>query len=336
MAEKAPTYDLIIIGAGPAGLAAAIYASRRKLKTLVIAKNIGGQMTWATTVENYPGFETISGFDLANHMKKQSEKWQTEYDFSEVTGVQKNKEIFSVQTKNKNYEARAVILAFGLTPKDLNVPGEERLKGHGATYCATCDGPLYKGKIVAVAGGGSSGLEAAIYLSTLAKKVYLIHFSRIFSAAPYLLDRAKHLTNVEFYCCSKIKEIKGDKKVASVVLVDSHDQSRTEEIKIDGLFIEIGYHSQTDWLKGIVALNDTGEIKINRDTETSVPGIFAAGDCSDNEYKQIVVAAGEGAKAALQAYKYLVMKKDSPLPSDWGHCERVKTHKKESIEISAK
>ncbi|MFA4872018.1 MAG: FAD-dependent oxidoreductase [Patescibacteria group bacterium] len=316
-------YDVIIVGGGPAGLTASIYASRRNLKTLVIAKGLGGQMAMTNEIENYPGLDLISGADLAQKMQKQAEKWETKFDYNEVVAINKVDQGFIVKTNKDDFEARAVILAFGLTPRDLGVPGEEKLKGRGVAYCATCDGPFYKNKIVGVVGGGNAALESAIYLSGIAKKAYLIYFSPKFNAEGYLVAKAKAIKNIEFLCCAQVKEIKGDKKVESVILADIDGQTKSAEIKLDGLFIEIGYQAKTGWLKGFVDLNERGEIMVNRDGETSVPGVFAAGDCADSRYKQIVISAGEGAKTALQAYKYIVATSGGRLLPDWGKSKKI-------------
>jgi thioredoxin reductase len=205
----------------------------------------------------------------------------------------------------------------------LGVPGEAELKGRGVTYCAICDGPLYKGKVVAVVGAGNSALESAEYMSKLAKQVYLMSNSDKFTADPILMKEVQKISNIELTCFSQIKEIKGSGKVESIVLADTRDEEQTKEIKLDGVFVEAGHQAKTDWLKGTVDLNDKGEIETNRDCETSEPGIFAAGDCSDTSYKQIVIAAGEGAKAALQAYKYVAAKSGGYMKPDWGKCKTV-------------
>jgi len=315
-------YDLIIIGAGPAGITAGIYAARRNLRVLLISRNIGGQVALTSEIENYPGFEHITGFELVTKFKKQAEKWDIEFKFEEVVSIKKAKNEFTVNTFNKNkYQASALILAFGLAPRELGVPGEKKFKGKGVTYCATCDGPLYRGKTIGIVGGGNSALEAAEYMSKIAKKIYLIHRSDEFRADPALLLPVQKIKNVEFYCDSQIKEIKGDKTVRSVVLSDSHSQ-KVEELKLGGLFIEIGYESQVDWLKGFVKLNKRGEVIVDRDTQTSVKGVFGAGDCTDTQYKQIVISAGDGAKSALQAYKYISASGETVV-SDLGKCELV-------------
>ena len=324
-------YDVIIIGAGPAGLTAGIYCSRRQLKTLIIAKSLGGQAALASEIENWPGIKSISGVELMNNFKEQTDKLGVTYNFNEVKTIEKNSDGFVVKTNKDNLETKAVILAFGLTPRDLGVPGEERLKGRGVTYCAICDGPFYKGKTVAVIGSGNSALEAAEYLSKLAAKVYLINNKDQFNVEPYLIDEVKSIPNIEMYCFTQIKEIKGENKVQSIIIKDSRGEDE-KEIAVDGIFIEIGHEAKTDWLKEIVDLNGKKEIIINYENQTSAKGIFAAGDCTNTEYKQIIIAAGEGAKAALQTYKYVVSKEGLFLKPDWGKCRTVDGDVKVKIE----
>lgn len=312
------TYDLIIVGGGPAGLTAALYASRRQLNTLVVAKSFGGQMALSHQIENYPGFDSISGFELAEKLKNQAAKWGAAFDSNEVKEIIREKNGFSLKTNKDRYLARAVVLAFGLTPRDLEVPGEEKLKGRGVSYCATCDGPFFRNKIVGVAGGGNSALEAAEYLSRMAKEVYLIHFEENLKAEASLLKQVRQLPNVKFFCCAAVQEIKGDKKLTGVTLKSVKPDNRTHELSLDGLFVEIGYQAKTAWLKNFLQLNPQGEIFTDKNGQTSVPGIFAAGDCSDVNYKQVVIAAGDGAKAALQAYRYLNDQTGRSKIPDWG------------------
>jgi len=316
-------YDVIIVGAGPAGLTSAVYSARRQMKSLVIAKSLGGQAALANEVENWPGIENISGFELMNNFKKQADKLKIEFNFNEVLNIVKSGDDFVVKTNKDEFKTKSVILSFGLTPRDLGVPGEAELKGRGVTYCAICDGPLYKGKTVAIVGGGNSALESAEYMSKLAKKVYLLSNSDKFGADPILIEGIQKISNIEAMCFSQIKEIKGEGKVESVLVADPRDESKSKEIKLDGVFVEAGHQAKTGWLKGTVDLNDKGEIITNRDCETSSPGIFAAGDCTDTIYKQIVIASGEGAKAALQAYKYVVAKMGGYMKPDWGKCKTV-------------
>ena len=311
-------YDIVIVGGGPAGLTAAVYATRRKLTTLVLAKALGGQAALASEVGNWPGAEKISGFDLMDSIYKQTKKLGTEFDFNEVISIKAEGDDFKIVTNKDEYLAKAVILAFGLTPKDLGIPGEEQLKGRGVAYCATCDAPLYKNKKVAIVGGGNSALEAAEYLSKLASQVYLINDKDKFFGENLLLEKLKNIANIELICGGKVLEIVGQKKVTGIKLAVTGDQQR--EIEIDGVFVEVGHVAKTDWLKDSVDLNKRGEIVINRLMETSQPGIFAAGDCTDNAFKQIVIATGDGAKAALQAYKFITTKSGIAARPDWGKC----------------
>ncbi len=312
-------YDLVIVGGGPAGLSAAIYASRRKLKTLVVAKAIGGQMALTNEIENYPGLDMISGFELAEKLSKQAKGFGAEFAYNEISSLEKNGDDFIVKTMKEEYHAKAVILAFGLTPRDLGVPGEKELTGRGVTYCATCDGPFYKNKTVAVVGGGNSAVDAAVYLSDLAEKVYLIHRTDKLTAEGTLVDLANSKKNIEFLFGNQVKEIKGEGKVESVVLAEANNLEKvTGEYKVDGVFIEIGYQAKTGWLKGTVDLNEKGEIMVDKNCSTSLPGVYGAGDCTDHEYKQIVIAAGDGAKSALRAYKYITEKAGGKVLPDWG------------------
>lgn len=310
-------YDLIIIGAGPAGMTAAVYARRRELKVLMIAKSTGGQMALAHEVENWPGTQSISGFELANNMKTQAEKWGAEFISAEVLTIEKTANEFIVKTDGAQYTGEAVILAFGLTPKDLGVPGEKELIGKGVSYCATCDGPFFRNKKVAVIGDGNSALEAVEYLAKLASQVYLVIKAKEFSGESVLVKTIKTLNNVEVVCCYAASEIKGEAKVESLHLTQI-ESNENRELVVDGVFVEIGQAPKTSWLKGLVDLNDRGEIIADKLTQTNVEGIFAAGDCTDVGYKQMIIAAGEGAKAALSAYKYIAAKAGKVATPDWG------------------
>lgn len=310
-------YQLIIIGSGPAGLTASLYAGRRELKTLVIGKATGGQMGIAHEIENWPGDEIIAGFELADKMKKQATKWGAEFVSGEVLSLSENDGIFFVKTETETYEAEAVILAFGLTPRNLGVTGEKELIGKGVSYCATCDGPFFKNKTVAVVGDGNSALEASEYLSKLASKVYLITKHQELKGENALINSLKKLDNLEIFCCQKIEKINGKEKVESLSLVDTVS-GETKELPIDGLFVEIGYSPATSWLSGFVDLNERGEIITDKLTQTNRLGVFGAGDCTDVGHKQIVIASGEGAKSALSAYKFLVSKNGGVAIPDWG------------------
>ena len=316
-------YDVIVVGAGPAGMAAAIYTSRRALATLVISKDIGGQAAATDIIENYPGFETINGFELMQKFMQQSVKTGSEFKSGEVTKVEKNPDdTYVVTTVVEQFQARSIILAFGLTPRDLNVPGEAELKYKGITHCATCDGPLFKGKDVIVVGGGNSALEAVEYMSRLATKVYAVVRAGKYKGEQITVDKISRYPNVEIIYNSAVKEIKGQGKVESVIIGPSaaDDPAGQREIVAQGVFVEIGYVAKTDWVGNLVKLNERKEIISDRDNKTSDAGVFACGDVSDITYKQAVISAGEGAKAALQAAKYLASKagKDALIGTDWG------------------
>ncbi|MFA5188545.1 MAG: thioredoxin-disulfide reductase [Patescibacteria group bacterium] len=312
-------YDLIIIGGGPAGLTAGIYASRRNLKTLIITKNIGGQASSASWVENYPGFDKVNGYELMQKFQKQAESFGSEFKYEEIAKVEKKNKHFLVKTVTGNeFESISVILTFGKTPSNLNVPGEKEFTGKGVAYCATCDGPLFKNKIVAVIGGGNSALESADYMSKIAQKVFLIHRREEFRGEAILIDRIKKDPNIELKLNKTVAEIKGDKFVQSIILEDAKTKAK-EELKLDGIFVEIGYSVDASAIKDLVKTNEKNEIIIDEACQTSLEGVFAAGDVTDIKFKQIVISAAEGAKAALTAYKYIQdIKGTKEAIFDWG------------------
>lgn len=303
-------YDVAIIGSGPAGLSAAVYAARRALKVLVLSKDVGGQAVYASKVENYPGIDEISGFKLSQDMKNQAEKSGAEVKLIEVKEINKEGDVFKVKTSDSNTtEAKSIIFSFGAVPRKLGINGEDKFKGNGVSYCATCDAPFFKEKNVIVVGGGNSAVDAAILLSNFAKKVHLIHRGSDFDKAEEVgVDKLKTILNIETIFNSEIGEIIGEKKVegANVINKESKEES---EIKIDGIFIEIGHIVESEFISQLVHLDERKQIIVNPKNETNTPGVFAAGDATTVPYKQIVIAAGEGAKAALSAYSYLQTKK---------------------------
>ncbi len=304
-------HELIIIGGGPAGLTAAIYAARRAMKVLVLAKDIGGQMNLAHRIENYPGFLEVTGLDLMQLLEKQAMKTGADIKIDNVIAIKEKGESYLVKTDDKQFETKAIILAYGKSPRSLGVPGEEIYQGKGVSYCATCDMPVFKDKVVAVVGGGNSALDAALHGSDIAKKVYLIHRRDEFRGFEYLLEKVKGKSNVEFMLNSSVTEIRGDKFVKSIKVKNAKTNKQVE-IKVDGVFVEIGYEVKADMIKDLVKLDEHNQVVINGDCETFYPkqdkvrpGVFAAGDITNTQFKQIVIAAGEGAKAALQAYHYV-------------------------------
>ena len=298
-------YDVIIVGAGPAGLTAAIYSSRRNLKTLVLSKGLSDQVSETPHIENYPGFEKIEGYKLIQKFEEQVRDFGVEIIFEEVVKIKPKRNTFIVKTvTKKSYESKVLILAFGKIPRTLNIPGEEELTGKGVSYCATCDAPLYRNKIVAVIGGGNAALDATLLLSKIAKKVYLVHRRDEFRGFEAEIDKVKKRKNVELVLSHIAVKFKGDKVLKSMI-VKSKKTAKRKEIKVNGVFVEIGSVVKTDFVKDLVKLDKNGYIIVNNNCETSRSGIFAAGDVDNTPFKQIVVAAGEGAKAGLNAYNYL-------------------------------
>jgi len=299
-------YDVIIIGGGPAGITAAIYTARRLLKTLVITKEPGGQIVKTSDIENYPGFDLISGPELAKKFISQAKKFGAEIVFDEVLRLDKKNSDFIISGRKKNYRSKSLILAFGKVPRKLNIPGEEEFKGKGISYCSTCDAPFFKNKIVVVNGGGNSAFEATLLLSRTAQKVYLIHRRDEFTAEEIMINKIKKVKNVEIITSATIDKIEGDQVVRSITV--SH-KGKKRKIEIAGFFIEIGYMVEDGLIKKFVEMDEKNQIKVNKDHSTSREGVFAAGDLTNSYYKQIVISAGEGAIAALSAAKYLDEKK---------------------------
>lgn len=316
-------YDVIIVGGAAAGLTAAIYAARRMLQTLVLTKDIGGQAILSHAIENYPGLLNVSGYKLMQRFQKQAQKFGVEIIFDEAKQILPDGTEYLVKTATKEFKAKAVILTFGKTPRNLNVPGEEKFRGRGVSYCVTCDAPLFPKKTVAVVGGGNSALDGTILLSKIASKVYLIHRRDEFRGFESFVEEVKEKKNVELLLSSIVTEIKGDNSVKSI-LVKNIKTNQVKEISVDGIFVEIGYDVQENLVKGLVELDKSNQIIVNQNCETFYhdrdevrPGIFAAGDVTNTTFKQIVVAAGEGCKAALQAYTYIHGAKGLPPFSDW-------------------
>lgn len=318
-------HDVVVVGGASAGLTAAMYASRQGLKTLIITKDIGGQALLTNDIENYPAFEHIGGFELMNRFEQQAKSFGAEFVYEEVSSIQKNKKghltVKTAVTTDNQFDTHAIILAFGKTPRDLNVPGEEEFKGKGVSYCAVCDGPLFKNKTVSIVGTGESALEAAIYLKQLASKVNIIHRTDkpigSEDTIELLQQRQQSNSNISFIPNSVVKSINGSSKVESLSLFNSKTNSEYK-IAVDGVFIEMGYIAKTDIVKDLVRLNDNKEIIVDKYCATSHEGIFAAGDVTDVPYKQAVISAGQGAIAALSAYNYIQKMKGKPtIRTDW-------------------
>lgn len=306
-------YDVIIIGAGPAGLSAAIYCARKKLNTLVLSVDVGGQANLTTHIENYPGVGKTSGVELLGIFRDQAEGFGAVIESARVTKIGKAKDGFLVTAASGLYNSKAIILAFGKIPRLLGVPGEMQFLGKGVATCVTCDAPLFKKKIVAVVGGGNSAVQGALELSGIASKVYLIHRSEEFRADAVSLEKLKAAGNVEMFLDTEVREVKGEKFVKSIVL---ESKGQTRELVLSGVFIEIGYMVDASPVQGLVKLNERNEVVVDSRCHSSLDGVFAAGDCTDSLHKQIIIAAGEGVKAALSAYTFLTGGK---IAVDWEH-----------------
>jgi len=300
------TYDVIIIGGGPAGLSAGLYCARARLTTLLMEKGvIGGQISNAELVENYPGFpDGISGYELGQAMHRQAKKYGLETLSAEVVGIELAQGKKVIKTSEGEYVAKAVILAGGAEPNRLGVPGEEKLLGKGVSYCATCDGPLFKGQVVAVIGGGDSAVEEGILLTRFASKVIIVHRRHQLRAAKLLQERAFANQKIEFLWDTVVEEILGDVKVKGLSLrnVKTGDRSTLE---VSGVFIYVGLHPSTDYLKDLLSLDAEGHVPTGEGMETEIAGIFAAGDIRKKAARQAITAAGDGATVALSAERYL-------------------------------
>lgn len=300
-------YDLIIIGGGPAGITAGIYGARKALKTLLITKDFVGQVGKTGSIENYPGFSEIDGMSLMKNFKDHLKKFSVEIkQGDQVRLLSKKENIFNIETiKGNRFQGKAVIIASGRNPRPLKVPGEAEFLNKGVSYCSICDAPVFKGKAVAVIGGGNSGFEVALDLVSYATKIYILELSSKLLADEIEQEKARKSSKIEIILRAKTLEIKGKNMVESIVYQDL-ESNQTKELKVQGVFIQVGYLPAADFLKDLVDLSQSGEIMIDPKTcATKTPGLYAAGDVTDVKYKQIVVAAGEGTKAALSAYNYL-------------------------------
>ena len=299
-------YDCIIIGGGPAGLTAGIYASRARLKTLLIESySVACQAVTTDHIENYPGFpDGVNGFELIEKFKKQAEKFGVEFIAGEVKAIKENKSAWEILTDDLSYTGRAVIIASGARPKRLDIPGEDKFRGKGVSYCATCDGALFKNKEVVVAGGGDTALEEAIFLTRFAKKVSVIHRRNALRGTKILQERAFSNKKIEFVWDSVISEILGDARV-SAVKVKNVKTGAVKDLSCDGVFIFVGYTPNTAFLKDLLTLDESGYIIADVNSLTSKAGIFACGDCCKKLLRQVVTAAGDGATAAFACQRYL-------------------------------
>ncbi len=307
--------NVIIIGSGPAGLTAAIYAARANLSPLLISgQEIGGQIALTNEVENYPGFpQGITGPELVELMQEQAKKFGARIEIDFVTAVDFKHHPFILKTQNgAEYQAKTVIVATGASPRRLNVPGEKELMGRGVSYCATCDGFFFRGKEIAVVGGGDSALQEGLFLTRFANKVNVIHRRDEFRAQPILQDRARQNEKMGFVWNSVVKEIKGDKRVETLVL--QNPKTGTEsEMAANGIFVYIGHIPNTQMFQGQLEMDEEGYLKVDERLHTNIPGVFAAGEAHDHIFRQAVVSAGYGSMAAMEAEKFI---------ADWEHAHR--------------
>jgi len=305
--ESSGPHELLIIGGGPAGLTAAVYSARKKVNTLLLTKDIGGQVLLTADIENYMGYQYITGRELVEKFREQMEQFPIDILVGEeVEKLATDDGQFTATTKEgKKFTGKAVIIASGKRSRMLNVPGEKRLVGRGVSYCAICDAPLFGGMDVAVIGGGNSALEAVIDLIKIANKIYIVNIAKSWQGDEILVEQVDAASKVTPFLGYQVVEIHGENRVEGIT-IKSQDTGESINMLVSGVFIEIGLLPNSDSAKDLVAINQAGEIIVDCACRTSVPGISGAGDVTSVPEKQIIVAAGEGAKAALSAYQYLL------------------------------
>ena len=304
--EKKTKFDVIIIGAGPAGYTAGIYASRARHDTLILSGILpGGQLVNTTDVENYPGFENgIMGPDLMINFRKQTERMGTTIIDDEVVSVDFSSKPFKVSTASQEYEAKSVIICTGANPRKLGLEGETTYGGKGVSYCATCDGPFFRNQELVVAGGGDSAVEEATFLTKFASTVHLVHRRDELRASKIMQERAFADKKIKFHWNKTVDEIIGNGKVQKIVLKDTKTNEKTT-LEVGGIFVAIGHEPNTKLFEGKIELDDQGYIVVKENTKTNIEGIFAAGDVYDRKYRQAITAAGMGCMAAIDVDKYL-------------------------------
>jgi len=307
IAPDSGSFDAVIIGGGPAGITSGVYLARKMVRTLLISPDLGGQVLWTSNVENWPGYSSISGWELAMSMREQLEQQEIYLCFDDkVVALEFSKKGGVIRTeKGSEYSFKGVVIATGKRSRTLSVPGEKELYGRGVTYCSTCDAPLYRGENVAVIGGGNSALTAANDLLALGCTVAVVNYLPDLQADPVLIEKAKNYGRVTFHTGCQVDEIIGDGTVKGLKI---HDRSTgaPQILDVSGVFVEIGLMPNSAFAEGLVTMNQRKEILVNCRCETNVPGIYAAGDVTNVPNKQIIIAAGEGAKAALALYDYLL------------------------------
>ncbi|MFH1854554.1 MAG: FAD-dependent oxidoreductase [Candidatus Omnitrophota bacterium] len=295
-------FDLIIIGAGPAGITAAVYAARKKINFLIVTKDIGGQTAWSGDIENYTGYQFVTGPELVSKFEEHIRGYGISIKENEIVKeVIKQDDIIYIRTDKAEYRAKTVIVASGKRSKELGVPGEKEYKNKGLTYCATCDGPLFSGKDVAVIGGGNSALDAALQLMNIARRVYIINIAPQLTGDSVMKEKMENKENVTIFNNSQATAVVGEKLVTGIKVKRG---TKEETLSVQGIFVEIGLIPNSDFVKGLEK-NQRGEIKVDNYNMTNAPGIFAAGDVTDVPEKQIIIAAGEGAKAMLGVFRHI-------------------------------
>lgn len=308
-------YDLIILGAGPAGMTALVYAARKQMDVVIVSENVGGQALWSAGIENYLGYIFIPGPELVSKFEEHVRTFNVPQEYTKATKLTRSGDTFRVETQDgRTFTSRAVIVSTGKSPKMLGVPGEKEFGGRGVTYCATCDGPMFAGKDVAVVGGGNSGLDAVVQLMKICPKVYIIERAAELRADAIMIEQAQAAPNVEILTGTAATEIIGESFV-SAIKVESVSGGNQRQLDVQGVFVEVGLTPNASFAEGAVRLNPRGEIPVDCAARTGVAGLYAAGDVTDVPEKQIIIAAGDGAKAALGAYAYLVR---LPVSDDWG------------------
>lgn len=297
-------YDLIIIGGGIVAFGAAVYAGRFRLKTLVIGKSLGGTLILTDDVENYPGFSKLTGQQLFDNVKNHALEYDIKTKETQVTKVQKQGKVFTIHTTDEAITAKSILFATGTEWRKLGIPGEKEYTSKGVHYCALCDGAFYKDKVIAIVGGSDSAAKEAIMLSEWAKKVYIIYRKEKIRAEPINAKRVEENKKIEIIPNTNVIEVKGEAFVNTVVLDRPYEGDN--ELKLDGLFVAIGHIALSGLAKDLgLKLNKKGEIEIDRNSKTSLPGVFAAGDVADTEFKQAITGVSEGVHAAYQAYNYI-------------------------------
>jgi alkyl hydroperoxide reductase subunit F len=298
-------YEIIIVGGGPAGMSASVYAARKRLNTLLITSDIGGQVNWTSGVENYLGYQFIEGADLIGKFQKQVNQFPIDQKIGvKVSQIKKIDGGFEVISESgEKFQGKVAVLASGKRPRLLNVEGEKELTGRGVTYCATCDGPVFAGRKVAVIGGGNSAIEAALDMVKVAEHVDMVSVTPL-TGDPIMIEKLADAKNLTIYTNYQTEKILGQGLTEGIIIKEIKT-GKTQQLDDTGIFIEIGLEPNSDMVKDLLKLNEYGEVPINLSCETEIPGFFAAGDVTIVPEKQIVIAAGEGAKAALQAHRYL-------------------------------